>query len=204
MGKPNDEDKLPELLKDEDVQIVVVAPTELPPTKLSQETSAQPEMGIAGLLPVYDAPPGPILVTEQEELIWIKVGVAVDSGACAHVTPASVFAMESVLSTGPTFYAANGAPIKNYGTQEVNAILDDETKINLKFNVAEIARPLLSVFEINSKGFVCVFGQDYAYLESTKDGSQIPLRLDNKLYMLDMWLQVPKSMTDNGHFGGRA
>ena len=161
-------------------------------------------MGIRGLFPVYDAPPGPILVTEQEELVWIKVGVAVDSGACAHVTPACVFSLESVLTTGPTFYAANGAPIKNYGTQEVNALLDSEEKINIKLNVAEIARPLLSVHEINAKGFFCVFGEDYAYLENVNSGKRIPLRLDNKLYFLDMRLQVPKSMTLNEHLVGQA
>ena len=132
------------------------------------------------------------------------MGVAVDSGACAHVTPKSVFSMEAVLNTGPTFYAANGSPIQNYGTQDVNAVLDNDAKINIKFSVADIARPLLSVYEINSKGFLCVFGQDYAYLESTQDGSRIPLRCEGRLYFLDMWLQVPKSMTENDHFGRQA
>ena len=128
------------------------------------------------------------------------MGVAVDPGACAHVTPAGVFSVTSVLTPGPTFYAANGSPIKNLGTQSIDAVLDDESKINVKFNVAELARPLLSVYEINSKGFVSVFGQDYAYLENVKSGSRIPLRVENRLYFLDMWLQVPKSMTQNEHF----
>ena len=162
------------------------------------------DRSINGIFPVYDSPPGPILVAEQEELVWIKVGVAVDSGACAHVTPASVFSMTSVLGDGPTFYAANGAPIRNFGTQQVKAVLDDASNIDIKFNVADIARPLLSVFEINSKGFFCVFGEDYAYLEKTSNGNRIPLRLENKLYFLDMWLEVPKSMTENDHFGRQA
>ena len=70
----------------------------------------------------------------------------------------------------------------------------------MKFNVAELARPLLSVHEINSKGFISVFAQDYAYLENVNSGTRIPLRIENKLYFLDMWLQVPKSLTNNEHF----
>ena len=46
-----------------------------------------------------------------------------------------------------------------------------------------------------------MFAKEYAYIEREEGGSRIPLRLENKLYFLDMWLQVPKSMTENEHVG---
>ena len=52
------------------------------------------------LCPIYDRPMMGVFAVEGE-LVWAKISVAVDSGACAHVTPNEVFgveAMESALS----------------------------------------------------------------------------------------------------------
>ena len=82
----------------------------------------------------------------------------------------------------------------------MNAVLEDGEQISMKFNVADIARPLASVHEINSKGYYCVSGADYGYIQSTTHNHRMPLRVEGQLYFLDMWLQVPKSMTENESF----
>ena len=156
------------------------------------------------LCPIYLAQNMSILAV-KEELVWAKVAVAVDSGACAHVTPNEVFAMEAMESAlskaKSTFFGANGSPIPILGDQFVKAKSDGGDDIEMKFNVAAISRPLASVHEICAKGYTVAMTQDGGYIQSNRTGKKTALRMENKLYFPDLWVQVPKSLAESSPFG---
>ena len=100
-----------------------------------------------------ETPPGGQIAAVDSEKVWIKIGIAVDSGACAHVTPANLFATttdETAASkSGRDHDGADANPIKNLGSQLVNGRDEDGNRVQLKFDVAsKLTRPLASVWEI--------------------------------------------------------
>ena len=78
----------------------------------------------------------------------------------------------------------------------------DETgqSIQLQFDIANITKPLASVYTIAKKGNRCVFEEDGGYIENKATGKQTPLRLEGKLYYLDLWLKVPKRLVETSPF----
>ena len=82
-------------------------------------------------------------------MIWAQVSVAVDSGAVAHVSPPNVFAID-IVTDGPKgpYYAANGNEIKNLGHQDVRAQDQNGQTISFTFGVANITKPLASIYSI--------------------------------------------------------
>jgi len=119
-----------------------------------------------------------------QKLVWVQVPCAVDSGACAHVTPANIFCMlGSVEGLKPKYYAADGSPIENMGSCVINAVLEDGTEFNTNFDVAKITRPLLSVHQMVQNGHRLEFGKDQSFLV-LKGGKKVSLRQEGELHML--------------------
>ena len=135
-----------------------------------------------------------------QKLVWVQVPCAVDSGACAHVTPANIFCLlGSVEGLKPKYYAADGSPITNMGSCVINAVLEDGTEFNTNFDVAKITRPLLSVHQMVQNGHRLEFGKDRSHLV-LNGGKRVPLRHEGKLYMLDVWCQVPEELARTSPF----
>ena len=136
----------------------------------------------------------------NQKLVWAQIPCAVDSGACAHVAPANIFAILSGMEgLQPKYYAADGSPIQNLGECAINAVLEDGTEFNTKFDVAKITRPLLSVHQMVQNGHQLIFGKNQSYLQ-LQGGKRIPLRQEGKLYMLDMWCQIPEELAKSSPF----
>ena len=71
----------------------------------------------------------------------------------------------------------------------------------MKFNVCAISRPLASVHEICAKGYSVTLTKDGGHIQSNATGKKTALRMENKLYFLDLWVQVPKSLAASSPFG---
>ena len=138
----------------------------------------------------------------ESGLVWMQVPCAVDSGACSHVTPPNLFAILGPKSTTekPKFFGADGSPIENFGECPVEAVLDDNTKMNTLFNVAKITRPLLSVTQMTSNGHQVIFGKDESFVRIANSNKGIKLRKDGQLWMLDMWVKVPEEIARTSPF----
>ena len=81
-------------------------------------------------------------VNAVSEMVWVQIPCAVDSGACAHVTPANLFAILGPGAKGvPKYFAADGSPIENMGECAIDAVLEDGTEFSTSFDVAKITRP---------------------------------------------------------------
>ena len=139
-------------------------------------------------------------VNAVSEMVWVQIPCAVDSGACAHVTPANLFAILGPGAKGvPKYFAADGSPIENMGECAINAVLEDGTEFSTSFDVAKITRPLLSVHQMVQNGHAVVIGKDRSHLQ-LRGGARIPLRHEGRLYMLDMWVKVPIEIAKSSPF----
>ena len=60
-------------------------------------------------------------VGDPKDMVWVKIPVAVDSGACAHVAPKDVFSLMCEESAGSKarekWFGAEGTAILNLGKQ---------------------------------------------------------------------------------------
>ena len=105
--------------------------------------------------------------------------------------------------SGANFYGANGKGIPNLGNQMVRAQNNKGDQVELQFNVANISRPLASVHEICERGHSVVLKKDSGYIQSDATGRKTELRVEGKLYFLDLWVQIPKKLAEASPFARR-
>ena len=85
--------------------------------------------------------------------VWVQVPCAVDSGSCANVTPGGLFSLETSLAKlDPKFFGADGSPIANLGTLIAEGMSEEGINMKIDFDVANVTRPLLSVFKMTNNG----------------------------------------------------
>ena len=134
--------------------------------------------------------------------VWAQVPCAVDSGACAHVSPPGIFGVteRKEANIKGKYFAADGSPIDEFGKLSVNAILEGGTKLATSFDIVNITRPLLSVNQMVANGHNVVFGRDRSYIQVAGSNRRIPLRPEGKLYMLDLWVRIPADVAQASPF----
>ena len=150
-----------------------------------------------------DVAPDTVLAVSSNELVWTCVAVAVDTGSCANVTPPGVFGSEikpsAASQSKKPFYGADKSPIMNLGNQVVAAICDEGHKWGTTFAVADkLSRPLASGYEITQAGNELSMWKGGGHIKCSKTGAKTALRQEGKLWFLDLWVQVPKSLTESG------
>ena len=150
-----------------------------------------------------DQAPAEVFAVEDKELVWVCVPVAVDTGSCAHVTPPNVFAVDVQESdsskNAKPFYGADNKPIANLGNQKVVANCAEGHAWSSTFAVAErLARPLASGFEITESGNEVAIWKGGGHIRCQKSGAKTALRQEGKLWFLDLWTQVPRSIANSG------
>ena len=94
-------------------------------------------------------------------MVKIKKGLTVDSGAADHVMPIGWLLMFLVVKSlgmlrGLHYVAADGTRIPNAGQQLVKFMTLDGTWTELLFQIAAINKPLVSVSKLNEAGYKVV------------------------------------------------
>ena len=87
----------------------------------------------------------------------------------------------------------NSVPIYNEDQREVSATTEEFQARACIFQVAKVSKPLLSAAQVAKAGFLAVLdgpGQE-SYLLHKRSGSKTKLKLDNGLYVLDLWVRKP-------------
>ena len=76
----------------------------------------------------------------EKGYVWAQVPCAVDSGACAHVSPPGIFGVteRKEANIKGKYFAADGSPIDEFGQLSVNAILEGRTKLATSFGIVNI------------------------------------------------------------------
>ena len=84
-------------------------------------------------------------------------------------------------------------PIYNEGQREVQATTEEFQARACVFQVAKVSKPLLSAAQVTKAGFIAILdgpNQESCLLHK-KTGSRTSLKLDNGVYVLDLWVKKP-------------
>ena len=106
---------------------------------------------------------------------------------------------KSLLKLEPKFFGADGTPIKNLGTLIAQGVSDEGVDMKIDFDIANVTRPLLSVFKMTSNGHKVHFDENGGSI-AIKGGGRVKLRQEGRLFMLDLWVRVPRKIAESSPF----
>ena len=133
---------------------------------------------------------GPTLAPVKRGSSTRTVRAIIDSGAEESVTPPGVFGTKvlpsSMSEKGQTYSAANGAPIRNLGRTAVKFQDQDSRTSALRFEVAEVTQPLVSVAGLCDAGHVVIFTKTGGFIHSLTSKKKVRIARANNTYVLDM------------------
>ena len=132
----------------------------------------------------------------EAEPEWQDIEFAVDSGATESVIneemlPAVPITESEASKRGVKYEVANGVRIPNLGQKQFDGITDDESLRNLKVQVCDVNKALLSVKKITNAGNRVIFDNEGSYIEDKLTGEKMWLREEGGMYMLRMWVRNP-------------
>ncbi len=121
---------------------------------------------------------------------WKVVAAVVDSGAEETVTPPGLLpgrVSESPMQrAGGRYRAANCARIPNLGEQVVSFRTGEGHGCSLRFQVAGVERPLISVSQLARTGHRVEFGANEGAIVHVESGRRIRLQKAGGVYLLRM------------------
>ena len=78
----------------------------------------------------------------NQKMVWVQIPCAVDSGACANVTPAGIFSLEkSSIKLEPKFFGAHGSPLENLSELLANGTSEEGLEMKIDLDIAKVTRP---------------------------------------------------------------
>ena len=122
-----------------------------------------------------------------------------DSGCGESVIPPDAIESYSIEESpgskrGQHYLAASKHTIPNLGQQVLNIITDEEVDGKLKYQVADVSRPLNAVSEVCDAGNRVVFGKNGGVICNIKNGSQTWFGREDNIYVFEYWVRPgPKS-----------
>ena len=139
---------------------------------------------------------------------WLKIVGVMDSGASESVAPPSMAPQYPVTPSqgslvGQQYMAANagGDPIDNLGEKVLDIVMEDGRESTIKYQVADVHRPLNSISEIcdagGDYGQVVVFGRAGGAILNLETGVQTPFNREDGVYTMGVWVK-PKGFTRQG------
>ena len=130
------------------------------------------------------------------------VRAIIDSGAEESVAPPGVFGTpvlpSSMSKKGQTYTAANGAPIRNLGRTTVPFLDQDARPSALRFQVAEVTQPLVSVAGLCDAGHAVIFHKGGGFIHNVTTKKKIRLARAGNTYVLDMVLPPAAAEEEEG------
>ena len=129
---------------------------------------------------------------------WEELDLAVDSGATETVVNGDMLEntpTEPGLASkrGVQYEVANGVLIQNEGEKKFEAVMENGLKRNMKAQVCDVNKALLSVSRMMDAGnrvvFETVNGQKQGYIEDQGTGERMNMRYEGGMFMLKVWVQ---------------
>ena len=132
------------------------------------------------------------------------VTAVVDSGAARPVIPPDILPEIKINETaesrsGHSFRGAhkNGAPIENLGEQTVLGVTAEGQRRRMKWTVANVRKPLISVGKLADAGNEVIFGR-WPRVVNTRTGQVTRLKRHGGVYTIDLWIHVGKGSKVSG------
>ena len=125
---------------------------------------------------------------------WVKVESVVDSGASAPVAPPQMMPSVKIEPSegsrrGQRYSSASKHKLKNLGQQQIKACTEAGEETEVLFQIADVAKPLVSVSAICEKGNRVIFGRAGGVVQNLRSGALIPFQRRNGIYVLSLWLE---------------
>ena len=126
------------------------------------------------------------------DMVKVKKGLAVDSGAADHVMPVGWLLIFLVVKSigsirGLHYVAADGTCIPNVSQQFMTL---DGTRTELLFQTAAINNPLVSVSKLNKAGYKVIFHDNNSYIVHKKTKKVIKMKKEKGVFVINAF--VPK------------
>ena len=132
------------------------------------------------------------------------VEAVVDSGAVDPVAPKDLFDGElepsEMSKKGKKYCGPDGARIENYGQMNVGFTSDEGAKCGLRWQIADVERPLIAVSYLTAGGNEVIFEKDGGRVVHKETGRSIKIQRKGGVYVMRMWVP-PRRETSQG--GGR-
>ena len=132
---------------------------------------------------------------------WIRIKGVMDSGASESVAPPGLCPLYPVVPSagsmaGQEYMSASNDLIPNLGEQVLDVVLDGGQESQIKYQIAEVSRPLNSISEIcdagGDHGQMVIFGRSGGAVVNLRTGEQTPFKREEGIYCLDVWVK-PKA-----------
>ena len=141
----------------------------------------------AALLPLQEGAPK----MKPEFDGYVKVQLAIDSGAAASVMPERLLHGHTVVAgeaaqRGTHYLAADGGRIPNLGETELGFVTKEKHRCRIKFQVAAVKRPLLAVSTLTKAGNDVLFNSDGGTITNRSTKRVIHFRKSDGIYVLDV------------------
>ena len=91
---------------------------------------------------------------------------------------------------GKNLVAANGSDIKIYGEKRIPALTQSGRKTEMKYTIADVSMPLLSVSAICDQGKRVVFDNKGSYIQDKATGAWETINRVGNSYDFVTWIQV--------------
>ena len=126
--------------------------------------------------------------------------ILIDSGSSATVCGPQHFPDYPIVpSERLALYEPSGKPLKHYGQKEVSFVAEDGQNATIKFDVANVVRPIVSVGKLQQHGKEVVLGKKI-YIKECR-GRQGVRRLGLFTVALRYWAQYGKDNFGNEGYG---
>ena len=119
-----------------------------------------------------------------------------DSGCGQSVIPPSACPTYEIKSSpgsrrGQTYMAASKHTIPNLGEQILNTVTDENNDLKMKYQVADVSRPLNAVSEIcdADPGNRVLFGRNGGVIYNSKTGRETWFGREGGIYIFDYWVK---------------
>ena len=148
----------------------------------------------------------PFVGAKPDDQGWQKITAVMDSGASESVAPPGMCPAYDIVPSpgsrnGQTYTCASNREIRNMGEQVLDVVLEDGVEAQLKYQVAEVSRPLNSITEIcdsgGPAGQMVVFGQKGGAIVDMNTGRKTVFAREGGVYVLDAWVK-PKGFQRPG------
>ena len=134
------------------------------------------------------------LKTKLEEMVKVRKGLTVDSGAADHVMPLGWLAWILITASlgslrGLHYVSASGNRMPNKGEQRVKFLTRDGVWASLLFQVAGINKPLVSVSRLIDEGWRVVFDDEGSYLIRKKTKKVIRMDRTRGVFTIEAYIE---------------
>jgi len=141
-------------------------------------------------------------ITKVEDGGWQRIQGVMDSGASESVAHPSMCPQYRVKpsagsNAGQKYVSASGDVIPNLGEQLLDAETDDGMSTKIRYQSADVSRPLNSVSEIcdagGDDGQYVVFSKNGGVIMNLETGRRTPFSRVDGIYELGLWVKPPPS-----------